>query len=88
MSVVLTTNADVLREVDSCPGQCAGWPEDWPQHHNGINEPCDMVVGFCSCGAAHQRGEFLLLDGVLFRYGERVSAGRISFPRIQIVRKL
>lgn len=44
------------------------WPEDWPQHHNGTHEPCDMLVGFCSCAAAHGEQEFRLNNGVLERH--------------------
>ena len=44
------------------------WPEDWPRHHNGVSEPCDMLVGPCSCGAWHQPGEFVLDDGRLVRF--------------------
>ena len=28
-----------------------------PEHidmHNGINERCDMLVGYCACGASHK----------------------------------
>ena len=33
------------------------WPKDWPPYGN---EPCDMLVGPCSCGAWHIKGEFIL----------------------------
>lgn len=36
------------------------YPKDWPKHFNGSSEPCDMLVGPCSCGAWHQSGEIVL----------------------------
>jgi len=34
------------------------WPEDWTdRHYNGGREPCDMLVGLCSCGAWHLETE-------------------------------
>jgi len=35
------------------------WPENWPQYYHR-NEPCDMKVGPCSCGAWHVEDEFTL----------------------------
>lgn len=36
---------------------CVVWPEDWAdQHYNG-NEPCDVLIGPCSCGAWHTEKE-------------------------------
>lgn len=29
------------------------WPDGLPLAYNGSNEPCDMLVGPCSCGAWH-----------------------------------
>ena len=30
------------------------WPANWTdRHHSGGREPCDMLVGPCSCGAWH-----------------------------------
>ncbi|MHB8108286.1 MAG: hypothetical protein ACYDH4_12820 [Candidatus Cryosericum sp.] len=34
------------------------WPEDWlDRHYNASNEPCDMLVGPCSCGAWHMESD-------------------------------
>ena len=34
------------------------WPPEWTErHYNGSSEPCDMLIGFCSCGAAHYEEE-------------------------------
>jgi hypothetical protein len=34
------------------------WPSDWTDyHHNASHEPCDMLVGPCSCGAWHKETE-------------------------------
>ncbi len=35
------------------------WPQHWPPYHHR-NEPCDMKVGPCWCGAWHVEGEFKL----------------------------
>lgn len=35
-----------------------GYPEHWPEHHNACNEPCDMAVGPCACGAWHTLDEW------------------------------
>jgi len=32
------------------------YPKHWPKHYNS-NEPCDMVVGPCACGAWHSKDE-------------------------------
>jgi hypothetical protein len=34
------------------------WPREWTDYHyNACNEPCDMLVGPCACGAWHQETE-------------------------------
>jgi hypothetical protein len=33
--------------------QIIPWPEGLPPAYNGSTEPCDMLVGPCSCGAWH-----------------------------------
>lgn len=34
------------------------WPQGWTDyHHNASREPCDMLVGPCSCGAWHTEDE-------------------------------
>jgi hypothetical protein len=34
------------------------WPTDWTdRRHNACNDPCDMLVGPCSCGAWHDTNE-------------------------------
>jgi hypothetical protein len=50
------------------------WPEDWPKYARNhpaqtAGEPCDMLVGPCSCGAWHVAGEFELINGFLLRDG-------------------
>jgi len=35
------------------------WPADWPAFYHR-NEPCDMLIGPCSCGTWHSEGEFTL----------------------------
>lgn len=31
-----------------------GWPKEWTtRYYNGSNEPCDLLIGPCACGAWH-----------------------------------
>lgn len=32
-------------------------PKHWPKRFNASNEPCDMLVGPCACGAWHSEGD-------------------------------
>lgn len=49
----------------------AEWPKNWPPYFHR-NEPCDMLVGPCSCGAWHTPGEFTLeQDGLRDPYVAR-----------------
>jgi hypothetical protein len=34
-----------------------GYPQDWPSRYNACNEPCDMLIGPCACGAWHTEDE-------------------------------
>ena len=46
------------------------WPDDWPAYyHTHAGEPCDMLVGPCSCGAWHNVGEFEMREDGLYRFG-------------------
>ena len=47
----------------------APWPDDWPRRYE-TNEPCDMAVGPCACGAWHFDGDFEVRAGVLYSGGE------------------
>ncbi len=43
------------------------YPDDWEPRHNGFtNEPCDMLIGFCACGAGH----FLTEDWVVAKLNQ------------------
>lgn len=43
----------LLAENGSVP-----WPEDWTERHfNASKEPCDALIGHCSCGAFHTEKE-------------------------------
>jgi hypothetical protein len=34
------------------------WPDDWLDYrYNACNEPCDMLIGPCACGAFHKAEE-------------------------------
>ena len=43
------------------PHLATPWPIHWPKYYNG-RDPCDMLIGPCSCGATHSAGEFSLRD--------------------------
>lgn len=44
----------ILLHIDPRSGML-GFPEDWPERrYNACNEPCDMLVGPCCCGATHR----------------------------------
>lgn len=49
-----------------------GWPDSWTtRHHNACNEPCDMLIGPCACGAWHNAAEGWVRNALLF-YGARI----------------
>jgi hypothetical protein len=49
------------------------WPKDWTErHYNGTHDPCDMLIGFCSCGAAHYEEEEWV-QAALRYYGAEIS---------------
>jgi len=52
------------------------WPKDWPQYKQvcfgSFEDRCDMLVGPCACGAWHEKDEFELKAGTLYRYNEPV----------------
>jgi hypothetical protein len=49
------------------------WPEDWPDRHfNASREPCDMLIGPCSCGAWHTETEEWVQE-TLRRHGTEIS---------------
>jgi hypothetical protein len=44
------------RRILRSPNGLVPWPDDFApgdRHYNASNEPCDMLVGPCSCGAWH-----------------------------------
>jgi len=50
--MIATTEPTVLT-LDPRSG-LLGWPSGWDErNYNGSNEPCDMIVGPCACGAWH-----------------------------------
>lgn len=54
------------------------WPKEYPLYKQPCffswEDACDTLVGPCCCGAWHQKNEFELKDGVLYRYGEEVGS--------------
>jgi len=53
------------------------WPKDWPKYRNG-DEFCDTLVGHCSCGAYHTRGEFACIGGTLYHHNKIVVVGQAA----------
>ena len=41
------------------------WPLDWTDRHYNSNEPCDMLVGPCACGAWHLTSEEWVQEALL-----------------------
>lgn len=40
------------------PNGFVAWPAEWTdRRYNAVNEPCDMLVGPCACGAWHYEAE-------------------------------
>jgi len=51
------------------------WPENWTDRHfNASHEPCDMLIGPCSCGAWHTETEPWVQE-TLRRHGTEISGG-------------
>ena len=38
------------------------------KNYNGSNEPCDMLVGLCCCGAFHRKTDWVYKDGLIVGY--------------------
>lgn len=64
----LDRDRELTRKND---GNFVSWPHGWPKYRQpflgGEDDYCDMLVGPCVCGAWHERGEFILVDGVIHR---------------------
>lgn len=51
------------------------WPKNWADRHfNASQEPCDMLIGHCSCGACHTEKEGWV-QSALQRYGAIIIPG-------------
>lgn len=53
MFVKLRSRPRVLKQVNGI----VCWPEDWTDRRYNSQEPCDVLVGPCSCGAWHDENE-------------------------------
>jgi hypothetical protein len=48
------------------------WPLNWTdRHYNASQEPCDMLIGPCSCGAWHQEHEDWV-QAMLFKHNAEI----------------
>jgi hypothetical protein len=51
------------------------WPANWTdRHYNASHEPCDMLVGPCSCGAWHMESEDWV-QVMLFKHNAEITDG-------------
>lgn len=41
------------------------WPDDWNDRHFNGNDPCDMLVGPCACGAWHREEEIWVQEKLI-----------------------
>lgn len=58
MFVKLKIRPNIVEEVlKKYPNGFLPWPEDWTDYHYNSNEPCDMLIGPCACGAWHGESE-------------------------------
>jgi len=54
-------------------------PKEWiGQYYNACNEPCDMLVGPCACGASHHIDEWLISRKKLTESGWQKPPDRIN----------
>ena len=52
-----------------------GWPEGWTdRHYNASHDPCDMLIGGCSCGAWHTANEDWV-RAMLFKHNAEIIDG-------------
>jgi hypothetical protein len=47
------------------------WPANWTDRHYNGREPCDLLVGPCSCGAWHQEHEDWV-QAMLFKHNAEI----------------
>jgi hypothetical protein len=58
MFVKLRSRPNLPKEViEKSPSGMVPWPDDWEDRHYNAKEPCDMLIGPCSCGAWHREDE-------------------------------
>ena len=74
MFVTLRSRAAAKQQLKRINGSVP-WPQDWTdRHYNGGREPCDMLVGPCSCGAWHQESEDWV-QAMLFKHNAEIIDG-------------
>jgi hypothetical protein len=59
MFVKLKSRPSIPHEIlEKYPNGFVPWPAAWTdRHYNGCNEPCDLLIGPCRCGAWHSEDE-------------------------------
>jgi hypothetical protein len=72
MFVALRNRVPAKRQLKRINGNVP-WPQDWTdRHYNACNEPCDMLIGPCSCGAWHQEHEDWV-RAILFKHNAEIN---------------
>jgi hypothetical protein len=64
---------DVKQELRRING-VVPWPADWKSRHYNGSQPCDTLVGPCSCGAWHTADEDWV-RAMLFKYNAEIIDG-------------
>jgi hypothetical protein len=54
-----------------CVNGIVPWPIDWTDWHYNSNEPCDCLIGPCSCGAWHSKEEDWV-KAILFKHNAEI----------------
>ena len=74
MFVVLRSRVTAKQQLKRINGSVP-WHPDWTdRHYNATNEPCDMLIGPCSCGAWHQEHEDWV-RAILFKHNAEIIDG-------------
>lgn len=74
---VALRNRATKQQLNRMNGQVL-WPKNWTdRHYNASHEPCDMLVGPCSCGAWHMESEDWV-QAMLFKYNAEIIDGDAS----------
>jgi len=72
--LVALRNRAAKQQLKRMNGSVA-WPANWTdRHYNACRQPCDMLIGPCSCGAWHQEHEDWV-QAMLFKHNAEIIDG-------------